>query len=233
MYDSQFKFQSKTFYIPVLAIVIIWLVYFIEIKFNFNFNKYGIYPHTIKGLRGILFSPFIHGDFKHLFNNSIPLLVMLGCLYYFYHKIATKVLVIGLLVTGFITWSIARPSYHIGASGMVYMLVSFIFFSGVFRKYYRLIALSLVVVFLYGSMIWYIFPIKERISWEGHLSGFVVGFLFAFIFRKLGPQPEIFTYTKNEEFENLFDENGDFNPPPVIDTEEKEELDQKNSEKNQ
>ena len=68
MSDSQFKFQSRTFYVPVIAIVIIWVVYFIEIKFNFNFNKYGIYPQTFKGLRGIVLSPFIHGDFKHLFN---------------------------------------------------------------------------------------------------------------------------------------------------------------------
>uniref|UniRef100_UPI00356AD84E rhomboid family intramembrane serine protease n=1 Tax=Lutibacter sp. TaxID=1925666 RepID=UPI00356AD84E len=139
--------------------------------------------------------------------------VMLWCLYYFYQKIANKVLFTGLLLTGFLTWILGRPSYHIGASGMVYMLVSFIFFSGIFRKHYRLIALSLAVVFLYGSMVWYIFPMEERISWEGHLSGFLVGVLFAFIFRNKGPQRENFTFTKNEEFESLFDENGNFNPP--------------------
>jgi len=221
MNEQEFKFHKNTFIIPIIGLCIIWLVYFIEIKFNFNFNKYGIYPQTFKGLRGVFLSPFIHSNTKHLFNNSIPLVVMLGCLYFFYKKIATKVLLFGLLLTGVLTWSFARPSFHIGASGVVYMLVSFIFFSGVFRKYYRLIALSLVVVFLYGSMIWYIFPIEERISWEGHLSGFLVGFLFAFFFRKLGPQPEIFTFTKNEEFENLFDENGNFRPPeePSLDNE--------------
>ncbi len=210
MSDTQFSFQSKSLYIPVIAVVVIWFLYFIEIQFGFNFNKYGIYPQTFKGLRGVIFSPFIHSDIKHLFNNSIPLLAMLWSLYYFYSKIANKVLIIGLLVTGILTWSFARPSYHIGASGMVYMLVSFIFFSGIFRKFYRLIALSLAVVFLYGSMIWYIFPVEERISWEGHLSGFLVGLVFAILFRNLGPQPEKFEYTKNEEFESLFDENGNF-----------------------
>ena len=118
-----------------------------------------------------------------------------------------------IILTGLLTWILGRPSYHIGASGIIYLLVSFIFFSGIVRKYYRLIALSLIVVFLYGSMIWYIFPMEERISWEGHLSGFLVGSVFAFIFRKKGPQPEKFIYTKNEDFEKLFDESGNFNPP--------------------
>ena len=127
---------------------------------------------------------------------------MLGCLYYFYKPIANKVLVIGLLLTGFLTWSFGRPSYHIGASGVIYFLVSFIFFSGIFRKYYRLVALSLVVVFLYGSMIWYIFPVEKQISWEGHLSGFVVGFLFAIIFKNQGPQPEIFNIQKIKNLMN-------------------------------
>jgi membrane associated rhomboid family serine protease len=218
MSETNFKFKSNVISVPVGMILIIWLVYFIEINFGQNFNKFGIYPKSMLGLRGILFSPFIHGDASHLVNNSVPLMVMLGCLYFFYQKIANKVLIIGMLLTGVLTWVLGRPSYHIGASGIIYMLVSFIFFSGIFRKYYRLIALSLSVVFLYGGMIWYIFPMKERISWEGHLSGFLIGLIFAFIYRKKGPQPEIFMYSENEEFESLFDENGDFNPPP--DTEE-------------
>ena len=87
-------------------------------------------------------------------------------------------------MSGFLTWSIGRPAYHIGASGLIYVLVSFLFFKGVFAKHYRLIALSLLVVFLYGSMIWYALPIEKGISWEGHLSGLITGILFAFIFRK-------------------------------------------------
>jgi len=213
MSDTNFKFKSNVLLIPLATLIFIWVIYYIEINFGLNFNKYGIYPKSFVGLRGILFSPFIHSDATHLFNNSIPLAVMLGCLYYFYQKIANKVLITGLVLTGLLTWILGRPSYHIGASGIIYMLVSFIFFSGIFRRYYRLIALSLAVVFLYGSMVWYIFPTSERISWEGHLSGFIVGFLFAFIFRKKGPQPEHFTFTENEEFENLFDENGNFSPP--------------------
>ena len=216
MSDNQFKTKKGTFIIPILTLLAIWVVYIIEIGLGFNFNKFGIYPNNIIGLRGILFSPFIHADIKHLLNNSVPLFVMLCSLYYFYHKIANKVLVLGTLVLGLLTWFIARPANHIGASGVIYFLVSFIFFSGIFRKYYRLIALSLAVVFLYGSMIWYVLPIEESISWEGHLSGFVTGLVFAILFKKVGPQPETFEFTSNEEFENLFDENGNYNPPEEV-----------------
>ncbi|UMB55256.1 rhomboid family intramembrane serine protease [Lutibacter sp. A64] len=220
MEQQNFKYNRGVVVFPILIICLLWFIYFIEIKFGYNFNKFGIYPQTLSGLKGVLFSPFIHSSTKHLFNNSIPLFVMLGSLYYFYRNIANKVLILGLLLTGLLTWSFARPSYHIGASGVVYLLVSFIFFSGIFRKYYRLTALSLIVVFLYGSMVWYIFPTEERISWEGHLSGFLVGLIFSYFFRKQGPQPEKFQFTENKDFENLFDEHGNYNPPeeePVTD----------------
>lgn len=222
MEQQNFKYSRSVVAFPFFVIFLLWLIYFIEIKFGFNLNKYGIYPKTFSGLKGVFFSPFIHSSTKHLFNNSIPLLVMMVSLYYFYRKIATKVLIYGLLFTGLLTWSFARPSYHIGASGVVYLLVSFIFFSGIFRKYYRLTALSLIVVFLYGGMVWYIFPTEERVSWEGHLSGFLVGFIFSYIFRKMGPQPEKFQFTENAAFENLFDENGNYNPPEEVVIEEEE-----------
>ena len=213
MEHQNFKYSRSVVAFPVFVVFLLWLIYFIEIKFGYNFNKYGIYPQKLSGLKGVFFSPFIHGSAKHLFNNSIHLLVMLMSLFYFYQKIAIKVLLYGLIFTGLITWSIARPSYHIGASGVVYLLVSFIFFSGIFRKYYRLTALSLIVVFLYGGMVWYIFPSEDRISWEGHLAGFLVGFIFAYFFRKKGPQPEKFQFSENEAFENMFDEDGNYNPP--------------------
>ncbi len=135
MNKTLFKFNKNALLIPMIAVVAIWLVYYIEIKFGFNFNKWGIYPKSIKGLRGVLLSPLIHSDTKHLINNSIPLAVLLSGLYFFYQKIATKVLFLGLLATGILTWSFARPAYHIGASGIIYFLVSFIFFSGIFSKH--------------------------------------------------------------------------------------------------
>ncbi|MGV6845610.1 MAG: rhomboid family intramembrane serine protease [Lutibacter sp.] len=211
MSENQLDKKTNHFIlIPILFIISIWAVYIFEIYSGFNFNKYGIEPRTFRGLRGILFSPFIHANTSHLINNSIPLAVLLGSLLFFYRKIAFKVLILGWFLSGLLTWIIARYSFHIGASGIIYFLVSFIFFSGVIRKYYRLIALSLAVVFLYGGLVWYILPIDEKISWEGHLSGFLIGLVLAIIFRKQGPQQEPFIFSKNETFEKQFDENGNF-----------------------
>ena len=217
MYKNQhFKFSPIILAIPLYFVLFLWLVFWFEVKFGVNLNKYGIYPRDLKGLRGIIFSPFIHGDIKHLYHNSIPLFVLFFSLYYFYRKIALKIFIYGTLITGILTWSIARESFHIGASGIVYLLFSFIFFSGIIRKNYRLIAVSLMVIFLYGSMVWYLLPVKEGVSWEGHLSGFIVGLAFAFYYRKQGLQ--IFKYEwekenyQKDDFDLLFDDEGNFNP---------------------
>ena len=198
--------------IPILYILVIWMLYFIEIKFGYNFNKYGVYPREFKGLRGIFFTHFIHSNTSHLFNNSIPLFVLLLSIFMFYKEVALKVLAYGALLTGFLTWIIARESYHIGASGVVYLLFSFVFFSGILKKHFRLVALSLIVIFLYGSMIWYVLPIKDGMSWEGHLSGFVVGLVFAFLYKNKGIK-KTEPYFEETAFDLLFDENGNYAPP--------------------
>ncbi len=213
MDDSiNFKYSKRVLLVPAIAVFTIWFVYWVELTFDYNFARYGILPQKLIGLRGVLFSPFIHSSTTHLFNNSVPLAVLSASLFFFYKEVAIKVLLFGTLLTGLLTWSFARESYHIGASGTVYMLFSFIFFSGILRKHYRLVALSLIVVFLYGSMIWYVFPIKERISWEGHLSGFLVGLLLTYIYKSKGPQKQEYQFKKTE-FDLLFDEDGNFNPP--------------------
>lgn len=180
---KELHFTTDVIIYPLLFLFIIVGVFWVESRFNLNFNYLGIYPREINGLRGIFFGPFIHSDGKHLFNNSIPLFVLTTALFYFYRKIRWKVLFLGLLLTGFLTWIIGRPSLHIGASGVIYMLTSFLLFKGIFSKQYQLTALSFAVIFLYGSFIWYIFPTDPKISWEGHLSGFLVGLLFAVFFK--------------------------------------------------
>ena len=233
---EEFKFSTGVVAFPVFFVLIIWVVFWFEVRFGYNFSKYGIYPQSLEGLSGILVSPFIHGDIEHIYHNTIPLLVLSMALFYFYRPIAWKVILYGIILSGFLTWCIGRPSYHIGASGLIYVLVSFTFFKGVFAKHYRLIALSLIVVFLYGSMIWYTLPIEKGISWEGHLSGLITGLLFALIFRKEIAKPKKYIWEEenfNEDddpFLKHFDENGNFienleeeEEPPIVTYTYKEE----------
>lgn len=214
--QEHFKFSTGVVAYPIFFVLIIWLVFWFEVRFGYNFSKYGIYPQTLSGLRGVVLSPFIHGSIQHLYHNTIPLFVLSMALFYFYRHIAWKVLFFGIVVSGILTWYIGRPSFHIGASGLIYVLVSFIFFKGVFAKHYRLIALSLLVIFLYGSMIWYALPLEEGVSWEGHLSGLITGLLFALIFRKAIAKPEKYVWEQKDynEADDLFlkhfDENGNF-----------------------
>src|SRR5690606_35213606 len=115
MSDDNFKFSPSVLVWPLYFVLLLWLVYWVEVKYE-DLTSFGIYPRTLEGLRGIIFSPFLHGGLEHLYNNSIPIFILIAALRYFYRKQALEVIAYGILLSGFITWVIARPSYHIGAS---------------------------------------------------------------------------------------------------------------------
>jgi membrane associated rhomboid family serine protease len=208
-YRNLHTFSERDFYrkklllsliIPGIFIFLMWLVKIIEVLFEVDFSGFGIYPLSLRGLPGIIFSPFIHSDFKHLFNNSLPLLLLSVALFYFYSEVALKVLFWTYILTGILVWLGGRSAWHIGASGIIYGLASFLFFSGIIRKYFRLIALSLLVVFLYGEMVWGLFPgIYKNVSWESHMLGFVSGIVLAIWYRKEGPQMPVYEWLEERE----------------------------------
>lgn len=222
-----FKFTPSVWIVPALLLILIWSIFFVENSFNVDLTAHGILPRTLTGLQGVIFSPFLHGDLNHIANNSIPLFILTTALIYFYRDVSLKVMCYGILLSGLITWVIGRESYHIGASSLIYVLVSFIFFKGLMTKYYRLMALSLTVVILYGGMIWYVFPeVDKHISWEGHLAGLITGFFFAIRF-KTPDYKELIQYewekpdfnSGEDLFMKHFDENGNFvNTPEPKDT---------------
>ena len=205
------KFEKKrilyALFFPALFIILLWLVLLVEKVWGANWVLWGIHPGKIDGLRGIITSPFIHADVRHLFSNSVPLLVLSWCLFYFYKDLGYGVFPVLWILSGFFTWIFGRDSWHIGASGLTYSLAFFLFFSGIFRRYIPLMAVSLMVVFLYGSTVWNMFPIAEivdpSVSWEGHLAGAVSGFFCALIFRKHGPQNPPEPEEEDEEEEEL------------------------------
>lgn len=218
--ENQFTFSSGVVLAPLLALLSIWTVFWVEVQFGVTLTSYGLYPRKLSGLQGIIFSPFIHSSIQHLYNNTLPLAVLTAFLVYFYRQAAWKVLVWGLVVSGLLTWCIGRPSYHIGASGLIYVLVSFIFFKGIFTQYFRLVALSLVVVFIYGSMVWYIFPVQDTMSWEGHLAGFVTGLFLARVTKIEIPVEPTYEWERedyneaDDPFLQHFDTDGNFIEEP-------------------
>ena len=228
MKDNHFKYSNSVIALPLFFVLFLWIVYWLQIRFDFDFYQNGIYPRSFSGLQGVIFSPFIHSDLEHLYNNSIPLLILLAAIRFFYTNQTFAVIGFGILFSGIITWIIGRDNYHIGASSLIYVLVSFIFFKGIQTKYYRLVALSLAVVLVYGGMVWYIFPeVDNTISWEGHLAGLLTGFALSLMY-ETPEYKKIIKYDwehpdfnpKEDKFMQRFDENGNFVNLPVVEIED-------------
>lgn len=196
------KFQFSILY-PALFVILLWIIKFYEIVEKTNFIGYGLYPRTLHGLQGILFSPLIHVDTDHLIANSIPLLILGSITLFFYRSIAFQIFFWVYLMTGIWVWAAARNYFHIGASGIIYGFETFLFFSGVFRKDTRLLGLSLFVVFLYGSTVWGILPLKNGVSWESHLLGALAGLITAYHFRNEGPANRTYDLGDDEENEKI------------------------------
>lgn len=202
---------------PLLFLMAMWLVFWAQSTSQFNFLKLGILPRDSKGLLGILTSVFVHGDLNHIASNTLPLLILGMMLFYFYKRIALPVFLWIWLISGLWLWiggrnNINYPVYHIGASTLIYGLAGFLFFSGVFRRHIQLMVVSALVVFLYGGIVWGIFPVQESISWEGHLFGGIAGILVAFNYRKEGPQRKVYQWEEENDEE---DENEDEPPTPT------------------
>ena len=197
--------QKRQFYyaifVPFAIGIMMVMSFVLEKGMNWDFHAAGVYPRRVESIPNILSLIFVHSDWSHLANNVISFVILGSLLYYFYKQIATKVLLISYVFSGIILWVIGRENWHIGASGLIYSLAFFLFFSGIIRKHVPLIAISLVVSFVYGSMIWHIFPwqIHDSISWEGHLSGGIVGLILSVLYRNEGPQKPLVIWNEIEE----------------------------------
>lgn len=193
--------------IPALFVAVFWIVEIFEQTTGISFVQLGVYPLHLKGLPGILFSPFIHSGFNHLVSNSIPFFILFTALIYFYRRISYRIFFQMYILAGLCIWLAGREAWHIGASGVVYALAAFHLVSGIIRSDVRLLTLSVVVVFLYGGLIWGMFPINPEVSWEGHLWGAISGVIIALFYRKYILRRDKFDWEEEEEEESNSDQS--------------------------
>lgn len=215
LYTADKKSFIKSLLTAFLLLLPMWIVWGMEQSLFSNWYQYGVYPRKIESWYGIFTMHFLHGSFEHIVNNTLSLLVLMTLCKWIYSDSFYKASFWMLVLTGLWTWLFARPSYHIGASGMVYAYTAFIFTSGFLSKNYRLMALSMLIIFLYGSLVWGVFPIQESISWEGHLMGALAGIVVAFMYRSSLPQKEKFHWEdedENDEGLEIFIDEDDGNP---------------------
>ncbi len=197
--ETEKKIFKYSLIIPLAIVIVFWLVKLVENLYHLDLTRFGILPLHVEGLPGILFSPFIHSSYDHLISNSVPFLILMFALLYFYRGLGYRIFFLIYFLSGVCVWLGGRESWHIGASGIVYGLASFLFFSGVFRRDASLLTIGIIVVFLYGSMFWGIFPLKPEISWESHLWGSVSGLIMAYYYRHQGPVRPIASWENEPE----------------------------------
>lgn len=189
-------------FLPAFFLFILYMIQFLEFGMDYDFTHLGIYPMEKRGVFGIFAHPLIHTGIKHLYANTFPLLFLMWVLFYFYKDLGTIVFLFVWIIGGTLTFIIGKPGWHVGASGLIYSLAFFLFFSGLLRKHIPLIAISLLITFIYGGLVWNMFPFFAQIttSWEGHLSGAIAGTVAAILFRHKGPQrPKPFADDEEEE----------------------------------
>jgi membrane associated rhomboid family serine protease len=189
-----------------MFVALLWVIWAAGSLFHLDLYRYGVYPRTLGGLVGILFAPLVHGSWEHLFANTLPVFVLGTALVYGYPRSASIVIPGIYLASGFAVWLFARPSFHVGASGLAHGLMFFVFVAGILRRDRRAIALSLLVFFLYGGMLWTILPQAPQVSFEYHLSGALSGLVLAVALRRLDPPPPEKRYSWELESEDIADQ---------------------------
>ncbi|GAB4167850.1 MAG: hypothetical protein Kow0020_00890 [Wenzhouxiangellaceae bacterium] len=204
--------------LAVYFVLLLWLVFFIDRLADLGLSRLGVAPRSAGGLIGILAAPLLHADLGHIASNSVPLLLGLTLMLYLFPHASARALPVLYLGPGLLVWLIGRPSVHIGASGLIYGVLGFVFASGLLKRDLRSAAAALVVWFMYSSMLWGVLPGRERISWEFHAAGLALGVLMAILYRDLDRPP-----TKRYSWEDEADpDDGDHDAPwrdPAFDPE--------------
>ena len=190
-------------------VALLWFIHGLNSVFDHKLNVLALQPREFIGLLGIVFAPLLHANFSHLIANSLPLLVLLTGTLYLFPNSSLRVLPAVYIGTGVVVWLFARPSFHLGASGLVYGLAAYVFIAGIIRRDSRAIAAALLVYFLYGTLVWGVLPIKPGVSWETHLAAAIIGLLMAVILRGYDIPPRKRYAWEDEDDDELADNDHD------------------------
>lgn len=203
MLQEKAKHLYNSLLLPGIMVAVLWLIHSLQWLTGIRLSSWGVLPRDADGIWGILFSPLLHSDWGHLLSNTPPFFVLSAIIFYFYRKVAIPAYLMIYGMTGLAVWLFGRGyTYHIGASGVIYGLVAFVFWSGMFRRNIRSIALALIVAFYYGSMMMGILPGQEGISWESHLYGALIGIFVAYWFKEKieeDERPNEYSWQKESE----------------------------------
>ena len=203
--DSDLRKVIQALYVPLLLVLLIIIMHVLRLYDIIGFKYLALIPMEVEGLSGIVLMVFGHKDWDHLISNIIPLLLFAWALFYYYREFSLKALFLMWFIAGLWLWFFAQDGRHVGASGLVYALATFHITSAWLRRVFRLMAFAMLVIFLYGGMIWGFFPElfpEQNISWEGHLTGALAGITVAVYFRKRGLQKPVLEDDDEDEDED-------------------------------
>jgi membrane associated rhomboid family serine protease len=196
--------------LALVFVGILWTVFIIDEALGLRLARFGLRPGSLPGLLGILTAPLLHGNFQHILSNTLPMFIAMTATLYIYPNSALRVIPAVWLGSGLLAWFFARPNLHIGASGLIYGLLAFVFVSGILRRDMRSVSVSLLVGFLYGSMVWGVLPTRPQMSWEMHLTGAIMGVLMAFVFMNKDRVPIVrYEWEDNDNVPEWFPEKKD------------------------
>ncbi len=198
---QQFSIKQSLL-ISVTFALLLWCIKSAEILFSFSLTSFGVYPLQWNGLIGVIFSPLIHGSLEHLFNNTLPLLILLTALMFGYPNSRYRLLIFTWVGSGILVWLFARPAFHIGASGLTHGIFFYLFVISILRRDKRSVAIMMIAFFMYGSMVMTIFPRDPDVSYEAHFFGALCGTIGAFLWYRKDEKPEEKRYSWQEDMDS-------------------------------
>ena len=172
--------SQKNLETALMAVAILWVVYFLNMALPFDLRSFGIRPRNLQGLWGIGVAPLLHGNLDHLIANSGALFVLLIVALSFSRKLTFSAIAIIILIGGSLVWLLGLGNtIHIGASGIIFGLIGFLMFIGVFRREWVALIVSIAVCLLYGGALLSLLQVRPGISWSSHCFGFLSGVMAA------------------------------------------------------